>query len=186
MSGSGSTTRRCSSTDPGLAALTVDVASGEATPVPYPCCSGYWTVDDTGAVVETTSLGASAAVVDWAGGGRRQIDPSGIAPLELISADADTVVGDSGLSIAVLDRDSLEPLHVLPLDDPPAKYAGLMGVIALPGKETVLIQVPAPGLDQPWHLVAWNPRSGELTLVSRGGGGSVPASYAPDVLAHRS
>ena len=84
----------------------------------------------------------------------------------------------------MLDRDSLEPVHVLPLDDPPAKYAGLMGVIALPGKETVLIQVPAPGLDQPWHLVAWNPGSGELTLVSRGVG-AVVASYASGVLAQR-
>jgi hypothetical protein len=159
----------------------VDVASGEATRVPYPSLSASWTVDGAGAVVESLGYGGPARLVDWAGGQPRRVDPSGLHALSLMTANADSVAGDSDLAIVVLDRSDLEPRHVLPLVDLQGNYGGKMPTVAILDDGTVLLQVGIFGSEFSWRLVAWDPQSGELTRVARGGE-SVPASYATGVL----
>jgi len=171
--------------DPNPGGWLVDMASGEATRVPYPNDSGWRTVDADGAVVQSLDFGKPAQLVDWAGGEPRRVDMSGIGRLSTIHADADTVVGTSGATgstVVVANRADLAPLHVLPLVDPGANYAdGKLSIAALLDDGTLLLQVPVFGAEFSWRLVAWDPRSGELTRVLRGVG-SVPASYATDLL----
>lgn len=168
--------------DPNPGGWLVDSASGEATRVPYPFDSGSRTVDAAGVVVESSDFGKPARLVDWAGEVPRWVDMTGIGRLSTIHADAETVVGTSGAKVVVANRVDLAPRHVLPLVDPEANYAdGKLPIAALLDDGTLLLQVPVFGDEFSWRLVAWDPRSGELTRVLRGAG-SVPASYATDLL----
>lgn len=171
--------------DPKPGGWLVDSASGQATRVPYPIDSGSRTVDAEGVVVESSDFGKPTQLVDWAGGVPRRVDMTGIGRLSTIHADADTVVGtsgSSGASVVVANRGDLAPRHVLPLVDPEANYAdGKLSIAALLDDGTLVLQVPVYDDAFSWRLVAWDPRSGELTRVLRGVG-SVPTSYATDLL----
>lgn len=168
--------------DPEPGGWLIDAASGQAQRVPYPIDSLSRTVDADGVVVQSTDFGRPAQLVDWASGEPRRVDMTGIGRLSTIHADADTVVGTSGSSVVVADRADLAPRYVLPLRDPEANYAdGKLPVVAVLVDDTVLLQVPVFDDQFSWRLVAWDPRTGELTRVTRGVG-SVPASYASGVL----
>jgi hypothetical protein len=164
----------------------VDVASGDATPVPYPENPLSWTVDADGAVVESADYLAPAQLIDWAGQEPRRVDLGadglGIGRLTSVHANADTVVGVSGATIVVIDRADMEPRAALPLVNPQDNYgSGKAPVVALLDDGSVLFQIPVYADEFSWRLVAWSPQSGGFTLVTRGVG-SVPASFATAIL----
>lgn len=172
--------------DAGGGGWLVDTASGDGTRVPYPGNTLSWTVDADGAVVESSDYGSPPELVDWAGGEPRRVDVGasglGIGRLTAVQADADTIVGVSGIAFIVIDRTTLEPRHVLPMLDRGDNYGdGKAPVVALLDDGVVLLQIPVFGEAFSWRLVAWDPQSGELTRVTWGGG-PVPASYAIGLL----
>jgi len=169
----------------------VEAVSADATRVPYPGNALSWTVDADGAVVESTDYGTPAQLVDRAGDEPRRVDTAalGLGRLTSIRANGDTVVAVGGSAVlggpavVVIDRANLEPRHVLPLFNPGDNYgSGKAPVVAVLHDGTVLLQIPVYGSEFSWRVVAWDPQSGQLTRVSRGGSGSVPWSYASGVL----
>jgi hypothetical protein len=153
----------------------VDAASGKSTHVPYPASGlGWWgTVDPGGVVVESADYGRPAQLTDWASGDPRRVDMRDIGRLATIRADVDTVVGtsyDNGpFAVYVADRSDLTPRDVLRVRDHEGNYSnGGLSVLALLADGTVLLRVAVFGKDFSWRLVAWDPSSGDLSLVTRG------------------
>ncbi|MCW2795031.1 hypothetical protein [Nocardioides sp.] len=159
----------------------VDAASGAAERVPYPARTLYgWTIDDAGALLESADYDEPAALTDWAGGEPRRIDSSEIGRLETLQADADTVVGKAGNLLFVAARSDLSPEAVLPVQDDEANYTPGLYPVALLGDGTVLFRTLVLGATPTWRLVAWEPESGDLTMVTHGEG--IVTSYATDLL----
>ena len=91
--------------------------------------------------------------------------------------------------VLVLDRDGYAATAYLPIAgtrytpgiDSTGFGAGDISPLAWLDEQTVLLaHVPSTG--RPWSLVAWDVESGELTLVSRGGPDTQPASVARDLV----
>ncbi|GAW50852.1 MULTISPECIES: hypothetical protein [unclassified Nocardioides] len=165
----------------------VDTASGRTTHVPYPASGlGWWgTVDPDGAVVESADYGRPAELTDWAGGEPRRVDLRSIGRLSTLRAETDTIAGtayeNGPFSVFVVDRDDLAVRAQLPLRDPEANYSnGGLSVAGLLDDGTVLLRVAVFGRDPSWRLVAWDPSSGELSLVMHAVGDLL--SYASDLL----
>jgi hypothetical protein len=167
----------------------VDTLSGSADRVPYPLeTSYYWTVDADGAVVESADWGHPSVLTDWAGGVQRSLAMAPTGRLATLRADADTVVGTSyelrPFAVYVADRLDLTPRHVLPVLDHEGNYSnGGLSVLALLSDGTVLLRVSVfGGPEMSWRLVAWDPRTDSLAVVTRAGG-TVPLwSVAADLL----
>jgi hypothetical protein len=162
----------------------VDVITGAAQKVPYP--RGPWVVDDRGAVVETDW---ENVLTDWASGEPRRLDMSGTGRLQMFQASSNTIAGTASrfgrpLSVYVVDRSDLAPRHVLPVRDPSAGYAnGGLSVLALLDDGTVLLRLLVlDHSDASVRLVAWDPVSGELSLVTRSLGVLPDWSVAADLL----
>jgi hypothetical protein len=163
----------------------VDAASGAAERVPYPATNPYWwTLDDSGALVESADFLDPAVLTDWAGGEPRRVDMSGLGRLAMLQADADTVVGTSyengPFSVFLAARSDLSPEAVLPVQDDEANYGPGLYPVALLDDGTVLIRTLVLGAEPTWRLVAWEPASGDLTMVTHGEG--IVTSYATDLL----
>lgn len=159
----------------------VDVASGAADRVPYPARTLYgWTIDDAGALLESADYDEPAALTDWAGGDPRRIDTSEIGRLETLQADADTVVGKAWNMVFAAARSDLTLVAALPIDDDENNYTPGLYPVALLDDGSVLIRTLVLGAEPTWRLVAWEPGSGDLTMVTHGEG--IVASYATDLL----
>lgn len=152
----------------------VDVATGAAQRVPYPSSSAFWwTVGPGGAVVESADWSYPNLLTDWSSGRARQVDMAPTGRLMWPVVDADTVVGasydDGPFAVYVADRADLAPRHVLRVHDHDANYSnGGLSVLALLPDGTVLLRVAVfsgPGMQ--WRLVAWEPASGGLSVVTR-------------------
>jgi hypothetical protein len=162
----------------------VDADTGAAQKVPYP--RGPWVADDRGAVVETDW---EHELTDWASGEPRRLDMSGTGRLQMFQASSDTIVGTASrsgrpLSVYVVDRSDLTPLHVLRVRDPDGSYGdGGLSVLALLDDGTVLLRLLVlDHSDASVRLVAWDPVPGELSLVTRTLGVLPDWSVAADLL----
>ena len=168
--------------DGGPGGWLVNTDNGDMRHVPYPMNPLSTAVDPDGAVLESADWGSPERLTDWSGGDPRRVDMSGIGRLSSLQAGRDTVVGTSyangPFSVYVADRADLTPRFVLPVVDHDGNYSnGGLSVAALLDDGTVLLHVAVFGEPFGWRLVAWEPASGELSIVSRGVG-STPASYA--------
>lgn len=167
----------------------VSTLSGSADAVPYPSrTSFYWAVDAGGEVVESAQWGNPSVLTDWAGGVRRRIDMSATGRLASLQATADTVVGTSyengPFAVYVADRDDLAPADVLRVHDHDANYSnGGLSVLAALEDGTVLLRVSVfsgPGMQ--WRIVAWDPDTDDLSIVSRTNGTVALSAIAHDLL----
>jgi hypothetical protein len=141
----------------------VDLAGCSTRRVPYPT-EFVWTVDDDGAVVERP--------------GR----------LERLVATSRSIIGttygDGRFRVVVADRPGLEPRAVLPLRDFEGNYSNwALGPVAVLGDGAVLLWVAVVGKDDGWRLVAWDPDTDDLSLVSRSDAEPTDVlTYAVDLL----
>lgn len=149
----------------------VDATTGESERVPFPA-AGPWRVDPAGAVVEAEDWGSPRVLTDWAAGTPRTVPMTRTGRLSSITADHGSVVGTSydghPYSVIVADRATLEPRWVLPVLDPEANYSNwALGVLVRQDDGTVLLRVSAVGRDvDGFRVVAWEPASGRLSLVT--------------------
>jgi hypothetical protein len=181
---------------PGLGGWLLDVPPSKPVSEPYPRGGviGHASVDETGVVVESVfNIDTSgeknkgvAELIDWAGGHARSVGFSEqVGELSSLQARADLVAGTRYGAVVLLNRDDLSEVAVLPVDDVEGNFQdGKAPVVALFHDGTILQQVPLLGSNHTgdWCLIAWRPTSGELSRVSCGATGGVPASYAVGLL----
>lgn len=139
-----------------------DVATGERTTLPLPPEPGNdigWTWTRDGALV-VFDLGRAWEVDEATGGVIRRIDRDGL--------------WDVGVDVGWSDRDdslvvSVDGHRLLVRDDSQATYAnGGLSAQALLDDGTVLLRVLVdPGPAASIRFVAWDPRTGDLSLVMR-------------------
>jgi len=154
----------------------VDAETGAAERVPYPEAGKYWwAIDPEGWLVESADFVDPAVLTDWKDGEPRSLDMRPIGRLASLVADSEVIVGttyeNGPFSVVVAGRADLSPRAVLPLADPEANYSnGGLQVAALLDDGTVLLQVTVflGGGHFSWRLVAWDPGSGALSLLTRG------------------
>lgn len=166
----------------------VDAATGDAERTPYPSSSSFWwTVDPDGAVVESADWRYPNRLTDWATGEPRRVGMDQTGRLMRLRVGRDVVAGvsyDGGpFAVYVAERADLAPRHVLRVRDHDANYSnGGLQLLSLLGDGTVLLRVAVfgtgPGL--PWRIVAWEPDSGRLSVVSRVAGSVELESVATD------
>lgn len=163
----------------------VDAQTGVAEQVPYPSGGIGEAIDPDGVVVESRDYPRDPQLTDWAGGERRDADLSHIGRLTPILATSDTVVGTAyqhgPFSVFVVDRADVRVLDTLTLRDHGANYSnGGLTPFAVLDDGTVLLRVAVFGKDFSWRLVAWDPASDDLSLVTHAVG--TVTSYAADLL----
>ncbi len=93
--------------------------------------------------------------------------------LQRIEADAETVVGTTYdnqpvFSVVVADRETLTPQFRLPVLDHDANYSnGGLAPNAITEDGTIVLRVAAIGRQlEGFRLVAWEPASGELSIIT--------------------
>lgn len=116
------------------------------------------------ATVHTLATGAVDVV--------RAISMDSTGRLTAIQANGELVVGTSydgrPFSLVLADRATLTPRTSLPLRDHDSNYSnGGLGVLALRDDGTVLFRVAVFGRGGGFRVVAWDPSTGEISLVSR-------------------
>lgn len=151
----------------------VNSESGRATRVPYPSAiSAYWTIDPDGALVTSAEWGTPRVFEDWSGSGVRKVSMRATGRLGSLVADRHTVVGSSydghPFSVIVADRMTLAPQWVLPVLDVQGNYSpGALRPLALRDDGTVLLRVSVLRRGRSgFRVVAWDPRSGDLSLAA--------------------
>lgn len=141
----------------------IDVTERSARRVPYPT-RFHWAVDSAGTVVER------------------------VGRLERLVVTTDRVIGttytDGRFRVVVADRSTMAPRAVLPLRDFEGNYSNwALGPVAAQQDGTVIIWVAVVGKDDGWRLVAWDPRTDDLSLVSRSDAEPTDVvTYAVDLL----
>ena len=141
----------------------VDITSCAARRVSHPT-EFVWAVDEDGTVVD--------------GAGR----------IERLVATPGTLIGttyDGGpFRVVVADRSTLEPRAVLPLRDFEGNYSNwALGPVAVQDDGIVLLWIAVVGKDDGWRLVAWDPETDDLSLVSRSDAEPTDVlTYAVDLL----
>lgn len=137
--------------------------------VPY---AGGVTVDPDGQVLTMADISRPDVVTDWSSGIRRDVVSREIGHLASLQANRDAVVGTSyehgPIAVYLADRHTLAPLAVLPVRDPSTNYGnGYLSVLSLTDDGTVLLRVGEFGRgDGGFRVVAWDPQTGDLSLVS--------------------
>ena len=167
----------------------VDAVTGVARRVDYPSRTGIQPViDASGGVLETGDVAGANELTDWAGGRPRTVSMEPTGRLERLQADAGTVVGttyeNGGFALVVADRTDLSPVAVQPVLDHLGNYTGGgLSTLALTDDGTVLLRISVFGRDRGFRIVAWQPGSGEFSIVSHA---SLPVedsvTYAADLL----
>lgn len=158
----------------GGTAWLVDVRTGAAERLPEGIGGGLSTaVDPLGGLLVSAQWGTPNILVDYAEGAARKVSMQRTGRLSALRADTDTVVGTSydgrPFAVVVADRSTLTPKVSLPIVDTDANYSnGGLGTLALTDDGTVLLRVAMLGRDvQGLRVVAWDPTTGDLSLVSR-------------------
>lgn len=163
----------------------VDAADGAAGAVDHDA-DGF---DGAGVALQSDCCVGPRVLIDWADGTPRKVPLGELGRLSNLTADAATVVANSDLGVTVADRQTLAPLVALPTRPRTGIYGdgGEPFVMALTDDGTVLLRVldyrDADGAIRPEEaevrVVAWEPDTGALSLVSTGPTG---VSYAQGLL----
>ena len=148
------------------------IDSGDSRVLPYPVDGLSRAIDPAGNVLLSAQWGGPRMLID------HRADPPLVVSMNLtgrlssMRADLDTVAGtsyDKGpFAVIVADRKSLTPRALLPVLDYEANYSnwGLV-TLALTDDERVLLRVAALGRGSTgFRVVAWNPKNGDLSVVS--------------------
>lgn len=156
--------------DGGQASYVVTVDSGSVNKVPIAAGLSR-TVDPAGNVLVSANWGSGNALTDYRGGTPREVSMRLTGRLSTIRADANTVAGTSyqkrPYALYVADRATLTPEASLPLRDRSGYSNGGLRTLALAQKGEVLFHFAAAGPNKTGQrVVAWDPRDGELSLVS--------------------
>lgn len=155
----------------GRSAYEIEVETGESEALPYrPRLSQ--TVDPTGKLLVAAGWTKPNVLYDYADGSERAISMDSTGRLTAIQANGELVVGTSydgrPFSLVLADRATLTPRTSLPLRDHDSNYSnGGLGVLALRDDGTVLFRVAVFGRGGGFRVVAWDPSTGEISLVSR-------------------
>ncbi len=156
----------------------IDVETTSSRRVPFPTQHPYWwTLDADGALVEGADYGEPAVLRDWRSGDPEQVSMAGTGRLARPVASQSAVAGFiveqgpiDGFAVAIADRSDLTPSAVLPVHDHEGNYSNwALGTVALGEDGTLLLWTAIPGRSATdgWRLVAWNPESGDLSVVTR-------------------
>lgn len=155
--------------DPTSYSVAIDSGKAEETTAPSGMST---TVDPAGDWLSSADFTEPNVLTDNAGGTPREVSMDRTGRLSRIQASRDAVVGtsydDQRYSVVVADRETLTPRFRLPVLDHEANYSNWgLGPVAIADNGTVLLEVAAIGrkLDG-FRLVAWEPRSGALSIVS--------------------
>lgn len=130
-------------------------------------------VDASGAVLVSADFDQPNVLTDYVGADPRRVSMDRTGRLSRIQADEDTVVGttydNQPFNVVVADRETLTPQFRLPVLDTDANYSNWgLGPMALADDGTVLLRVAAIGRQvDGFRVVAWDPSTGELSIVSR-------------------
>lgn len=152
----------------------VDAVTGAAEHVGFPDVA-VTGVDDGGAVLESADWGHPRIFLDWRTDPPRETSMREVGRLAHVFADRDTVVGTSyeghPFAVIVADRATLTPRAVLPARDFEGNYSpGALRPIAIRDDGTVLLKVSVFGRHiDGFRVVAWEPASGDLSIVSTTG-----------------
>lgn len=155
----------------GPEAYIVVIDSGRTEETTYP--NGLsTTLDAAGNWLGSADHDQPNVLTDYAGGTPREVSMDQTGRLSGIQASETTVVGTTydnpGFSVVVADRRTLTPQFRLPLLDYDANYSNWgLRPVSIDDNGTVLLRVAAIGrkLDG-FRLVAWEPLTGELSIVS--------------------
>lgn len=155
----------------------VDPSTGAAERVPYPDPSSFfWTVDPSGAVIDSTGFGQPPELTEWVDGEARSRDLVDFGHLAGLVAGSDTIAGTTydgkspGFRVVAIHRDNLELRSDLLVGDFEGNYSnGALGSVAMLGEDVVLLRVTKISRSgyEGWRFVAWQVESGELGLVTR-------------------
>ncbi len=156
----------------------VDIGTGSFTRVPFPTQSTryWWTLDADGTVVESADYSMPAVLTDWRGGEPHEVSMAATGRLLRPEVSRDSVVGMTldgaveGFAVIAADRSDLAPRAVLPVRDHDGNYSNwALSTVTVRDDGTVLLwtAVPGPSAVDGWRLVAWEPRSGALSVVMR-------------------
>lgn len=157
----------------GKSAHEIEMETGEATARPLPHHMRVsQTVDPAGKLLIAAGWTKPNVLYDYADGSERAISMSDTGRLTTIRANGELVVGTTydgrPFSLVLADRATLSPRASLPLGDHDANYSnGGLGAVALREDGTVLFRVAAFGDRAGFRVVAWDPGTGEISLVSR-------------------
>lgn len=149
--------------------VVVDSGETEETIIPPGMST---TLDPAGNWLASADFHQPNLLTDYAGGTPREVSMDRTGRLSHILADEDTVVGttydDQRYSVVVADRETLTPQFRLPVLDHDGNYSNWgLHPIAVDDDGTVILRVAAIGRQvDGFRLVAWEPRSGELSIVS--------------------
>jgi hypothetical protein len=127
--------------------------------------------DPSGNVLVSANWGYRNMLTDYRTGTPREVSMRLTGRLSTIRADANTVVGTSyqkrPYALYAADRATLTPEASLPLRDRSGYSNGGLRTLALTRDGQVLFHFAAAGPNKSgYRVVAWNPRDGELSLVS--------------------
>jgi hypothetical protein len=149
--------------------VAADTGESEQTTLP----SGLSrTVDPEGSWLVSADFDQPNVLTDLAGGTPRVVSMDRTGRLSRIQADEDTVVGTTydgrPFNVVIADRETLTPRFRLPVLDFEGNYSNWgLGPVAIADDGTVLLRVAAIGRQvDGFRLVAWEPRSGVLSIVS--------------------
>lgn len=129
-------------------------------------------LDPAGKWLASADFSKPNFLTDYAGATPRKVSMDQVGRLSRIQANENTVVGttydDQPYSVVVADRRTLTPQFRLPVLDHDANYSNWgLGPVAVADDGTVLLQVAVIGRKlHGFRLVAWEPESGELSIVS--------------------
>lgn len=156
----------------GPKAYVVVIESGETEETTAPTGLSA-TLDAEGSWLVSGDFDQPNVLTDYAGGTPRRVSMDRTGRLSRIQADEDTVVGttydNQPFNVVVADRETLTPQFRLPVLDTDANYSNWgLGPMALADDGTVLLRVAAIGRQvDGFRVVAWDPSTGELSIVSR-------------------
>lgn len=130
-------------------------------------------LDPAGNLLVSADFDQPNVLTDYAGSTPREVSMGRTGRLSRIQADEDTVVGTTydgrPFNVVVADRETLTPQYRLPVLDTEANYSNWgLGPMALADDGTVLLRVAAIGRRvDGFRVVAWDPTTGDLSIVSR-------------------
>jgi hypothetical protein len=151
----------------------VDTVTAEAIRVPYPTqYPSWWTLDPSGAVLESADAHLPQVLKDWTGGKAVEVTMTGTGTLMEPAASDNAIAATTflgGFGVVVADRSNLTPRALLPLLDHQGSYSNWgLSTIAVRQDGTVLLRVAVIGRDlDGWRMVRWDPKSGSLDVVAR-------------------
>lgn len=172
----------------------LDTETGSTSKIPYPTeYPTYWALDPSGALVQAAEFGSPLVLTDWATGQPHKVPMTSTGRLYRLVISQGSVVGVSyadnpinKFAVIVADRADLTPRAILPIRDHDANYSNwALGPVIMRDDDTVLLWTAVPGTANidGWRLVAWDPDSGDLSILARSDANPTwGVSFARDLL----